>query len=95
LDFAVRVKPNEYDCFMRSDSNTKGHCNWYFFSVKNHDRIGSIKINVCNMGKIKNLYNKGMKPYVRESSGKESSQRNGRDLSQRNGRQSNEGDEKE
>jgi hypothetical protein len=47
------------------------------------------------MGKIKNLYNKGMKPYVRESSGKELSQRNGRDLSQRNGRQSNEGDEKE
>lgn len=77
MDFAVRVKPNEYDCFMKSDSNTKGHCNWYFFSVKNHDRIGSIKINVCNIGKIKNLYNKGMKPYVRESNhgfGRESNQ---------------------
>jgi hypothetical protein len=34
LDAAIRVKSDEYDCFLRSDSNTRGHCNWYYFSIK-------------------------------------------------------------
>jgi len=33
LDAVVAVSQNEFDCFIRSDSNTKGHCNWYHFSV--------------------------------------------------------------
>ncbi len=64
---AVRIKSNEYDCFIRSDSNTKGHCNWYYFKLSNKQRIGQVKINVINLGKMKNLYNKGMKPYVLEN----------------------------
>ncbi len=32
---AIQVKKNEYDCFIRSDTNTKGHTNWYYFKVKN------------------------------------------------------------
>lgn len=35
--------------------------------MKNNHRIGEVKFNVCNIGKINNLYNKGMKPYVKES----------------------------
>lgn len=31
----VKVKNDEYDCFIRSDTNTKGHSNWYYFKVKN------------------------------------------------------------
>jgi hypothetical protein len=42
----------------------EGHCNWYYFKVSNNERVGEVQLNICNIGKIKNLYNKGMKPYV-------------------------------
>ena len=61
----VRVKHDEYDCYLRSDSNTKGHTNWYWFTVENFNKLGSVKINICNMKKTKNLYGKGMSPYVK------------------------------
>jgi hypothetical protein len=64
LDMAVQVKRNEYDCFIRSDTNTKGHTNWYYFKVKSTSE-GPIRINICNMTKTRNLYSKGMKPYVK------------------------------
>ncbi len=64
LDLAVRVKPNEYDCFIRSDTNTKGHTNWYYFKVYNHKQRGLVQFNICNIVKPKNLYNKGMTPYT-------------------------------
>lgn len=62
---AVRVKKAEYDCFIRSDTNTKGHTNWYYFSIRNNQEVGSIRINICNMTKCRNLYSKGMKPYAK------------------------------
>ena len=61
----MRVKPEEYDCFIRSDTNTKGHTNWYYFRVTNRDEISKVRINICNMTKTRNLYSKGMKPYVK------------------------------
>lgn len=64
LDVAIKVKPNEYDCFIRSDTNTKGHTNWYYFKVKNNKQVGTIQFNICNIVKPKNLYNKGMTPYT-------------------------------
>lgn len=64
LDMAVRVKKSEYDCFIRSDTNTKGHTNWYYFKVKNKEE-GPLKINICNMTKTRNLYMRGMKPFVK------------------------------
>ncbi len=35
LDCAIKVAEFEYDLFMRVDTNTKGHTNWYYFKVKN------------------------------------------------------------
>lgn len=61
----MRVKPEEYDCFIRSDTNTKGHTNWYYFRVTNRDDTSKVRINICNMTKTRNLYSKGMKPYVK------------------------------
>lgn len=63
---AVKVKSNEYDLFLRSDTNTRGHTNWYYFKVNNQDFLGTVQLNICNMGKTKTLYNKGMKPYALE-----------------------------
>ena len=28
LDLVIKTNINEYDLFMRSDSNTRGHTNW-------------------------------------------------------------------
>ena len=36
LDCAIKVSDKEYDLFMRVDSNTKGHTNWYYFEVENN-----------------------------------------------------------
>lgn len=63
LDMAVRVKKGEYDLFLRSDTNTKGHTNWYYFKVRNGSFRGTIQFNICNMVKRRNLYGKGMTPY--------------------------------
>ena len=35
LDIVVQVDENEFDCYMRVDSNTKGHLNWFYFKVWN------------------------------------------------------------
>jgi hypothetical protein len=64
LDMAVFVKRNEYDCFIRSDTNTLGHTNWYYFKVNNKKHIGVVQFNICNITKTKNLYSTGMTPYV-------------------------------
>lgn len=53
---------------MRSDSNTRGHCNWYYFSVTSK-APGTVKLNICNMSKKACLYSKGMKPYINDGKG--------------------------
>ena len=64
LDLVVKVENEEYDLFMRVDSNTKGHTSWYLFQVKNTRKGQRIKFNICNFHKKSSLYTKGMRPYV-------------------------------
>ena len=35
LDCVIKINENEYDLFMRVDSNTKGHTSWFYFAVNN------------------------------------------------------------
>lgn len=53
--------------FVRVDSNTNGHFTWYNFTVTNivHDQV--YKINIVNLGKTNELYEKGMRPYIKSS----------------------------
>jgi hypothetical protein len=53
-----QVGENEYDIFMRVDSNTKGHFNWFYFSIKSLAKKARIKINICNFTKKKCLYDR-------------------------------------
>lgn len=69
LDFVIETKIDSFDCFVKSDTNTKGHCNWYHFTVTNNQKLGPIKINMCNFTKNAHLYRKGMKPYVMTEGG--------------------------
>lgn len=66
---AVRVKKNEFDLFLRSDTNTRGHTSWYYFKVSNRGVTGEVQLNICNFGKKKNLYAGGLKPYELKEGG--------------------------
>jgi hypothetical protein len=48
LDAAVERGPCGFDLFMRVDSNTRGHTNWFYFSVSNSDFIGTARFSICN-----------------------------------------------
>lgn len=60
----MRVGEREYDCFMRVDSNTAGHLQWFNFRVRGWKKLLKYKINICNFQKDKCLFARGMKPYV-------------------------------
>jgi len=63
LDLVFEYKPQyEYDLYLRVDSNTRGHSQWYFYSVvlkSNTQQNQKIKMNIMNMTKLNSLYNKG------------------------------------
>lgn len=64
LGLALKVKEDEFDLLMRTDANTKGHHQWFYFSVKNK-RVGTFKFNVLNFTKQDSLYQQGMRVAVR------------------------------
>jgi hypothetical protein len=68
LDAVVAVATDEFDCFIRSDSNTQGHCNWYHFSVEAQEP-GRCRLNIYNITKHASLYSEGMRPYVNDGYG--------------------------
>jgi hypothetical protein len=55
LDTVVKIGENEYDLFMRIDTNTRGHMQWFNFKVKNCGKK-KIKFNIVNFQKNKTLY---------------------------------------
>ena len=59
LDFAVRVKPDEYDLYMRVDPNTRGHLQWFNFKIQNKEFTGKIKFNILNFTKKSSLFTSG------------------------------------
>jgi len=61
LDMVVQVGPREFDLFMRVDSNTRGHHQWFFFKVKNQSNLGPVKFNILNFTKKSSLYLQGMR----------------------------------
>jgi hypothetical protein len=55
---------------MRVDTNTRGHRQWFYFSVKIKTKK-LVKFNVYRFKKSYSLFQRGMKPYVRSIKGKE------------------------
>lgn len=60
---AVRVTEKEYNLVLSYDTETSGHTQWFYFSVKNR-KVGSFKFNIVNLIKPDSLYNEGMQPVV-------------------------------
>jgi len=54
---------------MKMDTNTNGHRQWFYFSVKNILKT-TIKFNIFRFRKRYSLFQRGMKPYVRSRKGK-------------------------
>lgn len=61
---AIQVYPHEYDLILRPDINTRGHTQWFYFSVSNTRRNIPYKLNVINLVKGDSLYLEGMQPLV-------------------------------
>ena len=70
LFIIIRVGESEFDIYMRMDTNTNGHRQWFYFSVKNL-LPGPIKFNVYRFKKKFSLFQRGMKPYIRSLKAKE------------------------
>lgn len=64
LDQVYKVSDTEFDLYMRADSNTLGHHQWYYFSASAPN--GSIRFNILNFTKRDSLYEQGMLPLVYE-----------------------------
>ena len=69
LDVAVQVQPEEFNLYLKADTNTRGYCNWFFFKVTRKPDKGSVKFqrkkfmfNILNMYKKKTLFKKDAKP---------------------------------
>jgi hypothetical protein len=61
LDRVVMVSPNEYDLYMRPDSNTRGHHQWFYFKATSNSKVGTVKFNVVNFTKHRALFEGGMR----------------------------------
>lgn len=61
LDMAIQIRDMEYDIYMRVDSNTRGHHQWFNFIVSNHQVKGRVKFNIVNFTKNASLYHQGMR----------------------------------
>ena len=64
LDMVVKTKEGSYDLFLRVDTNSKGHMQWFYFVVKNKLKGKRVKFNIVNFTHNESLYTQGMKVNV-------------------------------
>lgn len=59
---AIQTAQNnqEFDLFMRVDPNTRGHHQWFFFSIENYNFLGNVKFNILNFTQRNCLFSNGM-----------------------------------
>lgn len=64
LDKVIKVKENEYDLYIRTDSNTYGKNQWFYYMATNSGEEKEYKMNIVNFSKQSSLYAQGMQPYI-------------------------------
>ena len=55
LDMVNKLTENEYDLYMRVDSNTHGHNQWFYFKAISNLNMKA-KFNIVNFTKRKSLF---------------------------------------
>ena len=65
----IKTGPLEYDLYMRVDTNTRGHHQWFYFKVQHdiHFLNKRVTFNIVNFTKKESLYNQGMRVAISES----------------------------
>ena len=61
---AVHVSRNEYDLLLSWDHGTRGHTQWFFFSVSGARAGQTYCFNIVNFCKPQSLYKHGMQPLL-------------------------------
>ena len=61
---AVHVNGNEYDLLLNWDHGTRGHTQWYYFSVCGAHAGEKYTFNIVNFCKPQSLYKNGMRPLI-------------------------------
>ena len=69
LDMVVKNTDTDFDLYMRVDTNTRGHHQWFYFRVENGERVGHAKFNIVNFTKRDALYSQGMRIAIGKSEG--------------------------
>eukprot|EP00826_Nyctotherus_ovalis_P008165 TRINITY_DN12104_c0_g3_i6.p1 TRINITY_DN12104_c0_g3~~TRINITY_DN12104_c0_g3_i6.p1 ORF type:complete len:254 (+),score=54.23 TRINITY_DN12104_c0_g3_i6:213-974(+) len=64
LDRVSISSVNEYNLFLNPDTNTRGHCQWFYFAVTNTREGERVTFNILNCTKPIELFKKGMSPLV-------------------------------
>ena len=54
----------EYNLFLKPDTNTRGHSQWFYYSVTNTHKNTKITFNILNCTKPIELFRVGMRPIV-------------------------------
>jgi hypothetical protein len=60
---AYQVTPCEFILYVRPDTNTTGHIQWFYFQVI-PDRPKSVVFHIVNITKPRSLFGKGLRPVV-------------------------------
>jgi hypothetical protein len=64
LQKATRVGDWEYDLELSADTNTRGHTQWFYFSVGNTRAGQTYRFNIVNLYKSESLSNSGLRPLL-------------------------------
>lgn len=64
LHKAIKLSENDYNLLLNYDTETLGHTQWYYFSVKPYKANHTVRFNIINLMKFQSLYSEGMKPAV-------------------------------
>jgi len=61
---AYKIHDNEYDLELSPDIKTRGHTQWFYFSVRNMRKGKTYTINITNFCKRDSLYSTGLRPLM-------------------------------
>jgi len=64
LGRAFKIRENEYDLELSTDIKTRGHTQWFYFSVRNMRQGKTYVMNITNFCKRDSLYNTGLRPLM-------------------------------
>jgi hypothetical protein len=61
---AYRITENEYDLELSPDTKTRGHTQWFYFSIRNMRKGKMYVLNITNFCKPHSLYTNGLRPLM-------------------------------